>query len=193
MSMILICKNDRCPKVVPPSKNSGRAREFCEETCRKKYNARLTYQRQTSGKTFIGLRSVTKEGYPQVNRKKSLTAASAQKRVKEHGENCGKPGQYCQAKLHDAYNTKKLCLVRAVYTDDWLELMYGEEGKEHPREMTTEEGMWIDDYNAVLKAKGVEEGKEPDVVHYQRLDEENRRFNVAGGQRSIPEFPKANT
>ncbi len=192
MSVTLICKNDTCPNVIPPSKNSGRPRLFCNEACRKRYNASLYYQRQTSGKTFQGLRSVTEEGYPKVNRKKCMTADSAQKRVKEHGENCTKPGQYCQAKLHDAYNTKKMCLVRAVFTDDWLELMYAEDGKEHPREMTTKDGMWIDDYEALLRKRGIEAEGTPDAIHAQRLMEESRRFNVAGGKKPIPEFPSAN-
>ena len=191
MSITLICKNDACHQVVPASKNSGRPRLFCEEVCRKRYNASLYYRRQTSGKVFKGLRSVTDDGYPQVNRQKSLDAKAAEKRVKEHGENCGGSGKYCQAKLHDAYNTKKLCLVRAVFTDDWLQLMYGEEGKEHPREMTTEDGMWIDDYEALMKARGVEE--EPNIIHEQRAMEESRRFSVAGGTRTIPEFPPSNT
>ncbi len=189
MSVTLICKNTTCYKVVPSSKNTGRPREFCEEACRKRYNASLYYRRQTSGKTFKGLKSVTEEGYPKVNRKKCLTAASAEKRVKEHGENCGGSGKYCQAKLHDAYNTKKMCLVRAVFTDDWLELMYEEEGKEHPREMTTKDGMWIDDHKAMLMKKGIGEGKTPDAIHAQRLVDENLRFSLAGGNRKIPEFP----
>lgn len=191
MSITLICKNDVCYKIVPPSRNSGRARLFCEEACRKRYNAKLTYQRQTSGKIFQGLRAVTEEGYPKVNRKKCTNAANAEKRVKEHGENCAGPGEYCPAKLHDAYNTKKMCLVRAVFTDDWLKLMYAEDGKEHAREMTTEDGMWIDDYNAMLRKQGVEKGETWDTVHDQRLVEESRRFIIAGGQKTIPEFPSA--
>lgn len=189
----VICKNDRCHRVVPPSKNSGRMREFCEEVCRKRYNARLTYQRQTSGNDFRGLRGFTPEGYPKINRKIAKNAMFAERRVKEHGENCKKTGEWCEAKLHDAYNRKKFCLVRAVFTDDWLELMYGEEGKVHEREMTTEDGMWIDDYKALLKATGLEVGK-PEEIHAQRAVNELKRFAAVGGMKSlsnkpIPEFP----
>ena len=64
MSMeTVICKNDKCFQVVPPSSNPGRAREFCNEGCRKRYNQRLSYQRATKGASFVGLRGITADGY----------------------------------------------------------------------------------------------------------------------------------
>ena len=181
MKVTIVCKNDKCFEIVPPSKNAGREREFCNERCRKRYNQRLHYRRATEGIGFVGLRGVTGEGYPVVNRRKPLKAKDAEARVKQHGESCMAPGQWCQAKLHDAYNTKKLCLVRAVFTDDWLELMYAAEGKVHEREMTTEGGMWIDDFKKMQEAREAQgvvglssEAKEAEEV---------KAFELAGGQR----------
>jgi len=182
MKVTIVCKNDKCSEIVPPSKNTGREREFCNERCRKRYNQRLHYKRQTTGIGFVGLRSVTGEGYPVVNRRKSLTAKDAEKRVKEHGENCKAPGEWCLARLHDAYNTKKLCLVRAVFTDDWLELMYGEEGKVHEREMTTDEGMWLDDFKAMQEAR--EKEGTVGLSTEAKEAEEVKAFEAAGGQRN---------
>lgn len=177
MDKRIICKNDRCFEVVPPSKNLGRPREFHNELCRKRYNARLHYQRQTDGASFTGLRTVTDLGYPKVTRIMSKTATDAERRLKEHGENCTGPGQYCQAKLRDAYNRKKLCLVRAVFTEDWLQVLYAEENKPYTREMTTEDGMWKDDYQEVLAKLGTSQDPRK-----QREDEELAAFVAAGGQ-----------
>lgn len=176
----IICKNDKCFRVVPPSKNKGVPRLFCEERCRNRYNARLNYQRQTKGASFLGLRNVTNDGYPKVNRKISPDAKVAERRVKEHGDNCTGPGKMCEAKLHDAYNTKKLCLIRAVFTDDWLELMYGEEGKVKEREMTTPDGMWKDDFKARLAKSNM---TEEDVKTIAGIQEKKDReaFTAAGG------------
>ena len=185
MSMAtVICKNDQCYKVIPPSKNEGRPREFCEERCRNRYNARVYYRRQTKGSDFVGLRSVTAEGYPKVNRKPSPNTKAAEKRVKEHGENCTKDGEWCSAKLHDAYNTKKLCLVRAVFTDDWLHLMYADTEPNRERDMTTEDGMWKDDFKKLLEKSGVtgdDVKTEKEVRHRKELD----TFAAAGGNRSV--------
>lgn len=177
----VICKNDRCPELVPEGKNSGRPKEFCNERCRRRYNARLYYKRATSGVPFAGLKGVTSMGYPVITRRKPLTAREAEKRVKVHGENCAKKGEWCQAKLHDAYNTKKLCLVRAVFTDDWLELMYEEEGRERKRDMTTEDGMWIDDYNEMMRKSGLSEPIQ--------IDDSSSPLAMPERGKVIPEFP----
>lgn len=183
MGIKLICKNDRCYQVVPGAANQGRPKEFCEEKCRKRYNARLSYQRATKGSSFTGLRMVIGSGYPKVTRKVSATAADAEKRVKEHGENCTGPGIMCQAKLKDAYNRNKFCLVRAVFTDDWLVLMYGEDGMPHEREMTTEEGMWKDDFNTMMEETGLT-GEEAVHREEKKLEEELNAFQAAGGGRA---------
>ena len=179
----IICKNDKCARVIPPSKNAGRPREFCEEKCRNRYNSRLNYQRQTKGSDFTGLKSVTSDGYPKVNRKPSPNTKAAEKRVKEHGENCIGPGEWCMAKLHDAYNTKKLCLVRAVFTDDWLQLMYADTEPDRPRDMTTEDGMWIDDYKTILAKNDLTDG---DIVMIEeaRRKKDLELFAEAGGIKS---------
>ena len=181
----IICKNDQCSNIIPPSKNQGRPREFCEERCRNKYNARLYYQRQTKGSDFTGLRTVTRQGYPRVNRKPAPDAKAAERRVKEHGENCTAPGVWCQARIHDAYNTKKLCLVRAVFTDDWTKLMYADTEPDRPRDMTTEEGMWIDDHKELLAKSNM---TDPDVVMMKerRTRMELEEFAKAGGSRNPP-------
>ena len=178
----VICKNDLCASIVPPSKNSGRPRRFCTEKCRNRYNQRLNYKRQTKGGGFVGLRSVT-EGYPKVNRKMSPNLKAAERRVKEHGENCTGDGQWCQAKLHDAYNTKKLCLVRAVFTDDWLTLMYADTQPDRKREMTTEDGMWIDDFRALLEKSGIEEN-DVKTVEELKAAKELEDFTTAGGMKT---------
>ncbi len=189
----VFCKNDRCHKLVPEGKNSGRPKEYCNERCRRKYNARLYYKRAVSGLPQPGLKSTTEFDYPIVTRRIPQTAKEAEKKVKEHGENCGKTGEWCQAKLHDAYNKKKLCLVRAVFTDDWLVLMYEEEGKTHEREMTTKNGMWIDDWKATVEKSG-----QPDPFETRGMQNEKdaEEFAVAGGTRidtskAIPEFPSS--
>lgn len=192
MDVTIICKNDRCFEVVPASKGSGRKREFCNEKCRKRHNQRLAYKRATTGRSFMGLRGLTTEGYPQVHRKKSLTTATAEARVKEHGENCGASGEWCPAKLRDAYNTKKLCLVRAVFTDDWLELMYSAEGKVREREMTTDEGMWIDDFKAMLEKAG-HTTESIDLIKTKRIADEHEAFDRAGGGRTLEEFERVET
>lgn len=180
----IICKNDKCAKVIPVGKNTGRPREFCEERCRNRYNSRLNYQRQTKGSNFIGLRSVTDQGYPKVNRKPSPNTKAAEKRVKEHGENCIGSGEWCMAKLHDAYNRKKLCLVRAVFTDDWLQLMYADTEPDREREMTTEDGMWIDDYKDILAKSKLTDG---DVVMMKEQKQKRNleAFADAGGNRVL--------
>lgn len=174
----VICKNDKCFNVVPPSKGSGRPREYCTERCRKRYNAALHYQRATKGSAFLGLRTVNDLGYPQVKRIKCKTAADAEKRVKEHGENCAGPGVYCQAKMYDAYNTKKLCLVRAVFSDDWVELMYAADGIVRERDMTTEDGMWKDDFKEMLEKQGIDPNNSMNT-----LAAEVAAFQAAGGQK----------
>lgn len=185
MSMnTIICKNDLCSKVVPVSKNSGREREFCEERCRNRYNQRLNYKRQTKGSTFVGLRSVT-AGYPKVNRKPSPNTKAAERRVKEHGENCAGPGIWCEAKLHDAYNRNKLCLVRAVFTDDWLTLMYADTEPDRPREMTTEDGMWIDDFKKLLAHSNITEDDVKTVAEL-KIARELEEFTAAGGMKRSP-------
>lgn len=183
MSIQLICKNDRCFEVVPAVANAGRPREFCTEKCRKRYNARLNYQRATKGSSFAGLRGIIGGGYPKVNRRMSATAKDAERRVKEHGDNCGGDGVMCKAKLSDAYNRKKFCLVRAVFTDDWLELMYKEDGMVHERDMTTSEGMWQDDFRAMMEENGLT-GVEATQLKEKQQTEELRVFNAAGGGRA---------
>lgn len=183
----VICKNDRCPEIVPEGRSTGRPKEYCTERCRRRYNARLYYKRATSGIPFAGLQSLTSMGYPFITRRKSQTTKEARKRLQEHGENCKKAGEWCPAKLHDAYNRKKLCLVRAVFTDDWLELMYAEEGKVHEREMTTPDGMWIDDYNEMMKKSGfdIESANDAQVREFKK----EAMSTMRGTNRPIPEFP----
>lgn len=179
---VIICKNDLCSHMVPASKNSGRQREFCQEVCRNRYNARLYYKRQTKGATFTGLRNVV-DGYPRVKRKPSPDVKAAERRVKEHGENCTGPGEWCKAKLHDAYNMNKLCLVRAVFTDDWLQLMYADTEPDRERDMTTEEGMWKDDFQAMLAKSGITE-TDIKTVDELTVRKELDAFAKAGGMKN---------
>lgn len=138
-----ICKNDRCSMLVPPSKNPGRPRDFCSDKCRRRYNARLQYQRE-AGKEGGGLVFVNALGLAQVNRRISVTAKAAEQRYKSHLLACALHGGPCPARV-DPYGRKKLCIVAAVFADDWSQLKDAEEGKPVRRYATTQDGMWTSD------------------------------------------------
>lgn len=41
-----LCKNPRCTRIVPPSRNKGRERLFCSMRCQRRYHSLQYYYRQ---------------------------------------------------------------------------------------------------------------------------------------------------
>jgi hypothetical protein len=148
-----ICKNDRCSKLVPPGKNPGKPRLFCEPACARRYHARAYYQRG-QGKAGAGLIFVNELGQAQVNRRIALTAKAADQRWKMHLALCEFSGGRCTA-ISDPYGRKRLCLIAAVLGDDWTQLKDVEEGKPVKRHSTTQDGRWLADLSEAEKT-GVE-------------------------------------
>lgn len=138
-----LCKNDRCSKLVPPSKNPGVARQFCEPRCRRRYYARKQYE-QLSGSGAQGM--VLHDGVAWFNRTISVSAKKARIRLDQHNADCpfSTSGGACPARW-DTYNRKKLCLIRAVLDEDWGQLMAAEAGRGFERELTTVDGRWVSD------------------------------------------------
>jgi len=130
----------------------------------------------------VGLTAVTALGYPKVNRKIAPNQAAAEKRFKEHTRNCGKPGEICPAKLWDVYDHKKLCLIHAVFSEDWLQYLREAPGftilGPYEREMTTKDGMWKDDHRAELRSQGLTEEDLETATQMEAV-----RFNEAGGRK----------
>ena len=148
-----LCKNDKCSKLVPPSKNPGLKRLFCEPACARRYHARAYYQRG-QGKAGAGLVFVNDKGQAQVSRRMSTVAKAAESRLKMHLAMCDLHKGRCPA-ISDPYGRKRLCIVAAVLGDDWTQLKDTEEGKPVKRHATTQDGRWLVDLSPEERA-GVE-------------------------------------
>jgi len=135
-----ICKNDKCSKLVPPSKNPGKERLFCTTRCARQFHARRQYQKETAAAPVF----VNDLGQAQVNRRMSRTSKAADQRYKAHLVHCFFHRGPCPARS-DPYGRKRLCLVAATFIDDWTQLMDAEEGKVGKRYATTVDGRWIAD------------------------------------------------
>ena len=78
--------------------------------------------------------------------------------------------------------TKKVCLVKAVFDDDWEGYMWASVQPDRGRQTTTLEGMWLGDY-AEMVAKAEARG-ETIVTPAAKLAEEIEAFEAAGGQKT---------
>ncbi len=160
--IIRLCKNDRCNKIVPPSKNVGRPKLFCERRCAMRYSSRVYSKRERAkagGKTYV------EEGPDgkalQVQRVKPKNVAVAEARYKMHiqrPENMleairdrpcpmgtEESGWKCPAQaFQDFYSKERLCLVYAVFVDDWKEATALTEHRPYTRQWTTHDGYWYD-------------------------------------------------
>lgn len=160
--VIRLCKNDKCNKIVPPSKNVGRPKLFCEHRCAMRYSSRTYGKRERAkagGKTYV------EEGPDgkalQVQRVKPKSVAVAEARYKMHIQ---RPENLLQAirdrpcpmgteesswkcpaqAFGDYYSKDRLCLVYAVFVDDWKEAMAMAEHRPYTRQWTTHDGYWYD-------------------------------------------------
>ena len=68
--------------------------------------------------------------------------------------------------------------------------MYSAEGKVREREMTTDEGMWIDDFKDMLDKAG-HTTESVDLIKEKRIADEHEAFDRAGGGRTLEEFDRA--
>ena len=158
---LIVCKNDRCVNIVPTRKTPGRPKEFCSTRCRKRFNARQNYERET-GAAGSGLIRIV-NGYPQVFRKKAPSLKAAQTRFHKHLEDCSiSDGPICKARLWDVYDRKKACLIHAVLGDDWGYWLNEVDHKTYQRKTTTEDGYWISDAEKLVAA-GIRTTVEPEV------------------------------
>lgn len=174
-----LCKNDRCSKLVPPSKNPGLKKLFCTPACARRYHARAYYQRG-QGRGDGRLVFVNDKGQAQVNRRMSVAARAADMRLKSHLANCELHGGRCAA-ISDPYGRKKLCIIAAVLGDDWTQLKDAEEGKPVKRHSTTQDGRWLDDLSPEERA-GVDAKAAPET-----LSEDQRKNALAAGAARIEE------
>lgn len=142
---LLLCKNNRCSAVVPPSKNPGRPRVFCTNRCARRYHARMAYQREAGGRGD-GMMFVNDFGHPQVKRVMPQSAKLAKQRFTEHLHDCAvsTTGGLCPA-YYDPYDKKALCLIHAVLNEDWEQLMKAESGLSFERKVTSADGRWLTD------------------------------------------------
>ncbi len=162
---LALCKNDRCTNVVGESKNSGVKKLYCHPACARRHHSRMAYQRE-AGNTGDGMLQVDAQMRAQLHRRIPASIKIAETRFKAHLDDCmiarrrGGNAE-CPARF-DVYDRKKLCLIHAVFNDDWAQMMAAADGRPAPRGMTTIDGHWLSDVEnpelaASLSLKGVSE------------------------------------
>lgn len=181
MADILICKNDRCGRVVPPSRNPGRPRLFCSTMCARRYHARMAYQRER-GTRGDGMLYVNDYGHAQIHRQLPTGASLAKKRLVEHNQNCAvsKTGGLCPA-YYDVYDKKRLCLIHAVFNEDWSQMMAAEDGLPFKRTVTTEDGRWMEDDEKERRLLAAGYGLPQENGAPPTIEEKLTEFVEAGG------------
>lgn len=176
-----LCKNDRCSKLVPPSKNAGVPKLFCEPRCARRFHSRQQYSRDT-GAAGSGMLFVNSLGQAQVNRRISLTSKAADARLRTHLTFCGLTGGPCPSRT-DPYGRQRQCLVGAVLSDDWSQLKDTEEGKPVRRYATSQDGRWLVDLSTVEKEKAESPVKPTEYI----LSPEEREEAYLSGALRRPE------
>ena len=175
-SQLTMCKNDRCTNIVPESKNPGVKRVYCNTRCARRHHARLAYQREVGG-DGVGMLVVDENMLPRVNRIFPRSEKLAEARFKAHNSDCVLAhGQDCAARF-DVYDRKQLCLLHAVFNEDWGQWMAASQGKPFQRVMTTRDGYWQSD---VRQLRGPEPLALP-TKHGDESEEMIRAFSAAGG------------
>lgn len=184
-----ICKNDRCHNIVPPRRDGqrGRPREYCTTRCQRRHHARLAYQREQSagsGQLFIN-----DFGRAQISRSMPRSAAAAEKRYKEHLAYCPIHERPCPA-VADPYGRKRICLIAAVFVEDWMQLRDAERGRPlRPRVSTTRDGSWMADLTPEERKAELERSAAP--IPPATVDPKMREsaFQFGGARR--PDSPYA--
>jgi hypothetical protein len=71
-------------------------------------------------------------------------AAQAEERYKKHHESCPLNNDGPCPGARDAYGLDRLCILKAVYLEDWNQLRAKEKGLDpYIRYLTTEDGYWL--------------------------------------------------
>jgi len=171
-----ICKNDRCSALVSPSKNSGVKKVFCSTRCARRYHSRLQYEREAGpGGQLVFVNTC---GEAQVSRRLSPTSKAARQRLELHLKACALHKGPCPA-IGDPYGRRKLCLIAAVFGDDWGQLRDSEEGKPVKRHSTTRDGRWLDDLTTE------ERTAETENVPKWEISEEQRQTALLAGAAKV--------
>lgn len=160
--MLKVCKNEKCPQIVPPSRNTGVERIYCSYKCANAV-AQRRYRGRRNGTLLDGSIRLVGE-FPQLKRDIAATAATAETRFKTHLKRCHvSEGGPCIARF-DPYDRKRECLIHAVLREDWDQLRRAEAGRVWDRIDTTQQGMWKESA-AAIRARYVEAGQEiPDEI-----------------------------
>lgn len=137
----VVCRNETCSNMVPPSRFRGKPRVYCSLRCSTQHWSREYYRRRT-GKTGDGLYKTIND-QPYISRIKPPTAQAAETRFKNHLEKCAVHGGKCPARF-DPFDLKRECLMHAVLREDWDEIRRAGKGMVFTRRVTTDNGFWID-------------------------------------------------
>ena len=186
-----LCANDRCTNLVPPSKNPGIERIFCDPICARRYHQRLYSARNAYGVGSLERNRETGEQV-QFNRRRPDTLAKAETRYHAHIQRPEPDGEpvcpnatdetrgRCPAHiLGDYYSQKRLCLIYAVLVEDMKEQAAKSRGEFYYRQWTTPDGRWKEDFT-----------EDPDVaVHLKPMAERTR--DISRVERLLAEIGQA--
>jgi hypothetical protein len=84
---LILCKNDRCSNLIPPSQpgKRGPKRKFCSDSCKFRYHDRLRYLRRRKGAVQV---EVGKDNRVRIIREMPRTLREARRRQEKHKEEC---------------------------------------------------------------------------------------------------------
>lgn len=138
-----VCQNDTCINLVTPSRNPGVTKLYCTTRCQRRQASRNAYKKDQGIDDKLHL----EEGVEVLYRKMPSAATIAEARYKMHLMRCPKGAdrfsEYgrCPGR-NDPYAKAKLCLMQAVFLEDWNTLRRREKGIPYERELTTVTGTW---------------------------------------------------